>query len=277
MNLRIILCSFVLCFSLSSVIYSPQSLAAKPYLFGVFPYLTPLRMDDIYAPLSVELSSRLDRAVRFRTSSGMSRFRARLRDEYYDLAIIQPVLYPLAVDKLGYIPLLRIEEKVYSVIMVPENSSIKSVADLKGKKIGIPPVRGPVFALAKRSLAEHGLSPDTDVSFEENKTIATCFQKLLVSHTDACVAPDFSVEPFERTMGVKFRTLLRSEAVPNQALVIHPRVALSERSRIMEIFLSLEDTPQGQAILKSLNSKGFVAIDDSEYDSLRSFVRDMNN
>ena len=259
------------------MVYSPRSSAAEPYLFGVFPYLTPLRMDDIYSPISVELSSRLDRKVRFRTSSSIPRFRARLRDKYYDFVIIQPVLYPLAVDQLGYIPLARIAEQVNAVIIVTEKSSIKSIADLKGKKIGIPPVQGPVYALAKRGLAEHGLSADSDFSFEKNRTMATCFQKLLVSHTDACVAPDFAVGPFERSMGVNFRTLFRSESVPNQALLVHPRVPQTERSRIMQAFLSLGDTTQGQTLLKSLNSKGFIAIDDSEYDSVRSFVREMNN
>ncbi len=247
----------------------------KPYQFGVFPYLSPLRLEKIFVPISQELSKTLGQPVKFRTSSNLPRFRERLGSEYYDFAIVQPVLYPFAVDQLGYIPLVRIEEQVFSVIMVLASSPLTSVEDLKGKKIATPPVFGPVVSLAKRSFIENGISPETDISLEPNKTVGSCLQKVLAKLADACIAPNFAVKPFEQTMGVKLRTLLGSRGIPNQALLVHPRVPLSDRDRLRQEFLSWRFSIQGQNFLRALNSQGFVEVDDSEYDIVREFVREL--
>jgi len=233
-------------------------------------------MDEIYSPISQDLSKNLRHKVKFRTSSNLARFREKLMSEYYDFAIIQPVFYPLAVDQVGYIPLIRMEEPVFSVIMVLDNSPIQSVQDLRGKKIATPPVFGPIVSLAKRSLTEQGVSPDVDVSFETNKTVGACFQKILVGQADACVAPNFAVKTFEKSMGVKFRTIMRSEGFPNQSLVVHPRVPGHVRNQIRQTVMSWRYSEQGQKLLDNMNTQGFVEIKDSEYDIVRSFVREMN-
>jgi len=255
---------------------STSAASEQSYLFGVFPYLSPLRLDEIFSPVSQELSKNLGHQIKFRTSSNLPRFREKLMSEYYDFAIIQPVFYPLAIDQVGYIPLVKMEEPIFSVIMVLENSPIRSVEGLKGKKIAAPAVFGPIVGLAKRSLIEHGISPDVDVSFEKNKTIGACFQKVLVGQSDACVAPNFAVNAFEKSMGVKLRTLMRSEGIPNQSLVVHPRVPEQIRNQIRQTFLSWRYSEQGRKLLDTMNTKGFVELRDSEYDVIRSFVRKMN-
>jgi phosphonate transport system substrate-binding protein len=247
----------------------------QTYLFGVFPYLSPIRMDEIYSPVSQDLSKNLGQRVKFRTSSNLPRFREKLMSEYYDFAFIQPVFYPLVVDQAGYIPIVRMEEPIFSVIMVLESSPIRSIQDLKGKKIATPPVFGPVVSLAKRSLIKHGISPDTDVYFKTNKTIGACFQKIMVGQADACVAPNFAVKTFEKSMGLKFRTIMRSEGIPNQSMVVHPRVSEQVRNQIRQILLSWSSSEKGRKLLGLMNTKGFVELKDSEYDIVRSFVQQM--
>ncbi len=249
--------------------------AEKPYQFGVFPYLSPLRLEKIFEPISQQLSNSLGHRVKFTTSTNLPRFRERLGSEYYDFAIIQPLLYPFAVDQLGYIPLVRIEEEVSSVVMVSADSPLTSPADLKGKTIATPPVFGPVVALAKSSFIEHGIAPDKDIKFMPNKTVGSCLQKLLAALADACIAPNFAVQPFEQTMGVKLRTLLRSKGVPNQALVVHPRVPQSDRERLQQEFLSWRFSAPGKDFLQALNTRGFVKVDDDDYDILREFAREL--
>ena len=256
---------------------SAQSTIEKPFVFGVFPYLSPIRLDEIFSPVSQELSLTLDHRVKFTTSSNLPKFKEKLKFGYYDMAIIQPILYPFAVDTVGYIPLVRMEEPILAVIMVLENSPLQSVIDLKGKKIATPPVFGPIVSLAKRSLIEHGISPDADISFVTNKTVGSCFQKVLVGQADACLAPDFAVKPFEKSMGIKLRTLLRSEGIPNQSLVVHPRVPEQVRKKILQTLLSWRYFEKGRNLLKPMNTKGFVELRDSEYDIVRKFVRELNN
>ncbi len=260
----------------SLLISTPSNSSENTYRFGVFPYFSPVRMDEIYSPISLELSKNLGNTVKFRTSSDLARFRERMKSEYYDFAIIQPFLYPFAVDQVGYIPLLRLEEPISSLIMVPEDSPIQSIRDLKGKIIATPPVFGPIVSLAKNALVEQGIKPELDVSFVTNKSIGACYQKILVGRADACVAPNFAVNAFEESMGVKFRAIMRSETVPNQSVVVHPRVSEQERNRLRETLLSWRYSETGRKLLDLMNTKGFVEFKDSEYDTVRSFVREMN-
>ena len=104
------------------------------YTFGVFPYLSAARLEPIYVPVALEMSKVLERPVRFRTSSEFRRFFEILSQQQFDFALIQPFWYPPAADRFEYLPLVRFEEPFTSVIMVPEDSPIKSVADLRGKR-----------------------------------------------------------------------------------------------------------------------------------------------
>ena len=240
--------------------------------FGVFPYLTPSRMDDIFSPISLDLSDGLQQEVIFRTTSTLPGFKENLQAGSYDLVMVQPILYPLAVDKLGYIPLARMQEEIVSLMMVLPDSPLTSITDLAGKTIATPPVNGPVVMLARKHLAKNGINPDTDVSFNQNKTVGACLQKVLIRQADACIAPSFAVPPFEKNMGVSMRRLHVTEGVPNRAFVIHPRVPENVRQRIQQTILSWTASGTGDGILKSLNTEGFVAITDSDYDIVRSLV-----
>ncbi len=50
-------------------------------------------------------------------------------------------------------------------VQTSPNSAVRTVADLKGKKIGIPTMGSPPFLFASRALAAQGLDPRTDVTW----------------------------------------------------------------------------------------------------------------
>ena len=270
-NIRVIPAIMLLLIGLGS--WPDISSATEDRLrLGVFPYLSPTRMDEIFSPISRDLTINLDQAVTFRTTSTMPKFKENLQSATYDLVMVQPILYPLAVDRLGYIPLARIQEQIYSVIMVLPDSPLTSVTELAGKTIATPPVNGPVVMLARKHLARNGINPETDVTFDPNKTVSVCLQKVLIRQADACIAPSFAVPPFEKNMGVSLRRLYVSEGVPNRTFVVHPRVPDNVSQKIQQTILSWTASGPGEAILKSLNTEGFVAVKDSDFDIVRSLV-----
>ncbi len=161
-------------------------------------------MNKIYAPVSNELSKSLNHKVKFRTSSTFKKFLDKLKSGYYDFALIQPFWYPVAVDKTGYLPLLKMQEPFVSLIMVLDNSDIKKPQDLKGKIIATPPAFVPVVHMAKRALIEHNLVPGKDLTFKAFKTVDSCFQQVLISKASACVAPPFAPAIYEQSMHVAY-------------------------------------------------------------------------
>ena len=245
------------------------------YKFGVFPYLSVVRMDNIYAPVSDELSKRLNHKVKFRTSSTFKKFLTKLKAEYYDVALIQPFWYPIAVDKKGYIPLLRMEEPFVSLIMTLSDSKIRSVEDLRGKIIATPPAFVPVVHMARRALVTKGLVPGKDVTFKAFKSVDSCFQQVLIGKASACVAPPFAPAIFEKELKVKLRTVLESKSIPNLVLVIHPRVPEKKRLQLRDIIISWAHENKGKRLLNSMQTEQFVPVIDQEYDVVRDFLKDI--
>jgi len=247
----------------------------KPYKFGVFPYLSPVRMDKIYSPISAELSRDINHKIRFHTSSSFSKFLAKLESEHYDFALIQPFWYPVAVDKHNYQPSLRMQEPFVSLIMVLDNSPYQDINDLKGKTIATPPAFVPVVHMARRSLFKHNLVPGKDLTFKAFNSVDSCFQQVLIGKASACVSPPFAPAIFEKSMNVKLRTLLRSPGIPNLSLVIHSRVPTSDHNKIKTAVLNWSASAHGKKLLNSMQTSGFVPIKDIEYNVVRDFIKEI--
>ncbi len=272
MNLSRRFTLLALLLSLSATIHASQEQVHSPYMFGVFPYFSPLRLDDIYAPVSQELSGILGRQVKFTTSTTFEIFLAKLKSRHYDFAIIPPILYPVAIDELQYLPVVRMEEKLQSLILVREDSTLMDIEDLRGKVIATPPRKGPVIGVVKRAMKERNMKPDEHVDFRAFKSVSSGLQQLLAGKVDACIAPSFAYASFAKSRGVKLRTLWQSSSLPNLSLVIHPRVPQQDRDGIQEALLSWRDSIKGQALLRGMSTQGFVPVDDKEYDVIRSFI-----
>ena len=253
-----------------------ESKQYSDYKFGVFPYLSAVNMDNVYAPVSKELSKSINHKIKFRTSSSFTKFLSKLKSKNYDLALIQPFWYPLAVDTRDYIPLLKMKEPFVSLIMTLNDSPIRTVADLKGKVIATPPTFVPVVHMARKALIKEGLVPGKDLTFKAFKSVDSCFQQVLIEKADACVAPPFAPAIFEKVMDVKLKTILKSPGIPNLALVIHPRVPANHRRMIKSHVLSWTHSKTGKELLDNMQTEGFVPIVDSEYNTVRNFLKEIS-
>lgn len=260
---------------LSTSAFCSDNLNIGEYKFGVFPYLSATRMDEIYSPISDELSNNLGHKVKFRTSSTFKKFLGKLKAEYYDFALIQPFWYPIAVDDKGYIPLLRMKEPFVSLIMVMDSSQIQTVEDLKGKIIATPPAFVPVVHMARKALIKKGIVPGQDVTFKAFKSVDSCFQQVLIGKASACIAPPFAPAVFESSMKVKLRTIFKSPGIPNLALVIHPRVSEKDRVIISKSISSWHKDSDGKKLLSNIQTEQFLPIVDNEYNVVRKYLKEL--
>ena len=269
---RLLLAALLYCGPIS---VSQSSAQLPDYSFGVFPYQSAIRLEPIYAPVSLELSNALGRDVNFRSASDFERFFQNLKQQKYDIALIQPFWYPPAVDEFGYLPLVRMREPLASLIMLPEDSQIRSLEDLRGQTIATPPSFVPVVHMARRELRRRGLVPDQDVFFKAFKTIDSCFQQVMIGRAAGCVTPQFVKSMIEEKMQLRLRELMRTPSIPNISLVVHSRVPLEDRQRIKQLFLSLHQREAGNNIFKQLRTGGFITTIDREYDVVRDFLAEI--
>ena len=250
-----------------------QAQAPAAYSMGIVPYFSPSRLEGIYGPAAAELSRTLGHSVVFRTSTSWVKYFAQLKAQTYDIALIHALFYVPAADEFGYLPLARMREPFTAVVVVPEQSPIRTVDDLRNHVIATPPNFLPTVHLAKKSLRDRGLVNGRNVTFEETKTVDSCLQQVLVGHAQACIAPPFAAKSFEASSGVRLRVVLQTAELPSSLFVVHKRVPPAERERIRAALLQWNSTTSGQAVLKSMNTQALVVATDAEYDIVRAFVR----
>lgn len=249
----------------------------EAYSLGVFPYLSVARLEPIYVPFALEMGKTLERPVGFLTSTEFKKFFKKLSQQRFDFALIQPFWYPPAADRFSYLPLVRFEEPFTSMIVVLEESPIKTVGDLRGKSVATPPSFVPVVHMARRALKDKGLLTGVDLDFKAYKTIDSCFQQVLIGNASACVAPNFAIKTIEEKLHVKLRTVLESPSIPNLSLVVHSRVSPEHREKVKNLLLSWGsgENRVNDNLLKEINTRRFVPAIDAEYDVVRSYLREI--
>lgn len=258
----------------TAIVWAPLAAAAEPssYSFGAHPQFSPSQMEEVYGPVAAELSRAIERVVVFRTALSFEKYFQNLKAQTYDVVLIPALYYVPAVDEFGYLPLARVSEPLKGVIVVPDQSAIRSVGDLKGKVIATPPNYAPIVILGKQALRERGLIDGQNVTYKETKTAEICMQQVLVGTTQACLAASFTVAILQQSTGIALRTVLETTSLPSYLIAVHKRMPAYERVRIQAAILGWKDTPAGKVVLKSLNTQGFIAATDADYEPVRAFV-----
>jgi phosphonate transport system substrate-binding protein len=252
------------------------AIAADAYSLGIVPYFSPSRLEEIYAPAAADLARSIGHGVVFRTSTSWDRYFAQLKAQTYDIALVHALFYVPAADEFGYLPLARMREPFTAIVVVPEQSPIRTVDDLRGKVIATPPTYLPTVHLAKKALRDRGLERDKNVRFEETRTVDACLQQALAGSAQACIAPPFAANAFQASTNVRMRVVLESAQLPSPVFVVHRRVPAAERERIRAALLEWNHSASGRAVLKSINTQSLVPATDQDYDVVRAFVRSLD-
>lgn len=274
---------FACAFLLGALANAPAAVAADqgarvrhqdgaPYKFGVFPYMAPLRLESIYAPIARAFSEHIGRPVQFRTASNFTQFFENLEAEKYDIAFIQPFWYVDAADRFGYLPLARLREPLSAVIFVLDDSPIRSVDDLRGKSVATPPPKGPATRMAIRALEDKGIVPGRDLALKSFKSVDSCYQQLVIGSVSACISGQLVRRQVEENLKVELRVLLKTPGIPSLSFVVHPRVRPKDRARLLETILSWGDSEAGRALERGLGASRFIASEDVDYDVIRTML-----
>lgn len=245
-----------------------------PLSFGVFPYLPPAQLEQLYAPVAADLSRAIHRPVQLRTRPNFRSFANEVRRQSYDLIFIQPLAYAQLASKHGYQALARPGRPLRAIIVVPEKSSITSLADLHGKEISAPPQLAAVSILGLQMLLDKGLQPGNDISLIHGKSHVACLRMTLIGKTSACITAAPPLSMFSKKSGIPFRVIARGNPVPASTFAVHRRVARSTRDTLLKQILHWGKTPSGQKLIHSLGFSPFIPSLDRDYKALDLILDD---
>lgn len=251
----------------------PSWATTKPYQMGVFPFLPARELENIFAPMAASLSQALSREVQFRSSLSYRNFMERSDSQLYDIAFVQPFDYVRLADKHNYIALAARGEKLSAILVVKQDSAIKTINDLKGKVLALPPDVAAVSRLSKAFLKEKGVNLNKDMEIRHTRSHVSCMQQVLVGLADACGTAAPPIRFFENKMKMKFRKLAHSRSIPHTLYIVNKRLPVAVREKIRETILSWSKSEEGLKLLKRGRMKPFVAVEDQDYDIIREILK----
>lgn len=260
-----------LCMIVTFPVMAQDSAESPPYIFGAFPYLPPRELEKVFAPVAADFKLTLDRDIQFMSKTTYESFsRTLVEDQTYDIAFVQPFDYVNAAGRSGYIPLAARPEKLYALIVTTNDSPIRSIVDLKGKRISLPPKDAAISRLIRAYLKKQGLVPGKNIELVYVRSHTSCLQHVLIGLADACGTAPTAMYRLKNTLSVQLRGIAETDAIPPALFVVHSRVPEPDRKLILKAILAWPKTLEGFEI--QLN--GFAPISDSDYDVVRKFPAD---
>jgi phosphonate transport system substrate-binding protein len=250
-----------LCFLILPMSVFSEASHKTTFSLGIFPYLPPQIIKQLHTPLVNKINNALSKKIKMTSTSSYARFIENLKNESYDIILVQPFDYIWAHDQYNYQPLAKYRTPLSALFMVPIDSPINTLADLNGKTVATPPKTSAVSQMALAKLAS--LSIQTAIIYEKNHLY--CLKSVLFKKADTCVTAIRSLNTIKNDITEKFRLLYETQAMPNVLFAVHQRVPLKTREKIKEIILNWKSNETSRGKTK------FITADDSDYDVIRRF------
>jgi phosphonate transport system substrate-binding protein len=260
--------------SLPPTVWSAESRpATNEYVFGVFPHLPPRDLEEVYGPMAADLTSHIGRRVVLASSTTFERFSESLDKGQFDVAFVQPFEYIRIAEKFGYLPLASRTERLSGIVVVAMDSPLKSLADLKGKRLALPPDSAAVTQLILRHLRQGGVQPGRDVAVSHHRSHVSCMQQVVIGEADGCGTAAPALRFFQNKMNVELKTVVTTRDIPHSLFVAHPRVPEKVRALLRERIINWSNTEEGKKILARGELTPFKHVADREYNVVRDLSR----
>jgi phosphonate transport system substrate-binding protein len=166
-----------------------------------------------------------------------------------------------------------------SQLVANANAGIKSVADLKGKKIAIASFTSTSgFVWPANLLADNKLDPEKDVTWvnvggHDNAILAVYNNEVDAAFTYKDARILFASESFHADLMKKVVLVSNTTEIPNDTISVIPNLDPVLKERIRLAFINMMKTEQGFEIMQKIyNHFGYAPAKDSDYDLVRTYL-----
>ncbi|WP_374348468.1 phosphate/phosphite/phosphonate ABC transporter substrate-binding protein, partial [Chitinimonas sp.] len=164
---------------------------------------------------------------------------------------------------------------IHGQIVVPADSPITDIAQLKGQEVAFP---GPEALVAYKFPYAHLLNNRIDVKVVFGGNQNAALAQLFAGKVKAVGGNSQLIEGYANREGKKFRVLWSSEPLYDLALMAAGSVPAADVKAVGEALFNMHKDPKGKAILHQASQQVglsaeayFIPSDGKEYDSFRKF------
>jgi phosphonate transport system substrate-binding protein len=257
--------------------YSPGADAQQAYAFHVLNQRTIALTAQYWNPILTHVSSKSGVPLELKLAKTAQEGNAIAEKGNYAFLYTNHFFTPER-DRLGYKVIARpAGPGIRSQIVVPVDSPIRSLEDLKGKEVAFVTPDGftgywlPMDALLRAKV-------DVKVVFTGNQEASSA--QLKVNKVAAAGVNSSVMARYGRRESFEYRALWTSDIYQDLCIMANPRVPADKVAAVKAAFIDMVKHPEGRQILqagadllKSNGELGFVAAENREYDNYRKFYR----
>ncbi|MCG3400125.1 phosphate/phosphite/phosphonate ABC transporter substrate-binding protein [Staphylococcus massiliensis] len=248
-------------------------------------------------PLEKLLSKELDIPVKVSVSTNYNTIVEAMKSKKVDVGFLPPTAYTLAKEQKAADLLLQAQrfgvneedgsptkDKVSSYksqIVVKKDSNIKSLKDLKGKKIALQDVTstaGYTFPVAE--LMKEDINPAKDMKVTTVKGHDQAIIALLNGDVDAAATfqdARNTVKKDEPNVFKDTKVIHTTEDIPNDTISVRSDMDKEWKDKISKAFKDIAKTKEGHKIISEVYShEGYVDGKDENFDVVREYSKKVN-
>jgi phosphonate transport system substrate-binding protein len=258
-------------------LHSPGVAAQQAHSFYVLHQRTVSLTAQYWNPILTHVSKKSGVPLELKLAKTAQEGNANAEAGAYDFLYTNHFFTPER-DRLGYKVIARpAGPGIRSEIVVPVDSPIQSLQDLKGKEVAFVSRDGftgywlPMDALLKAKV-------DIRMVFTGNQEASSA--QLRVNKVAAAGVNSSVMARYGRRESFEYRALWTSEMYQDLCIMANPKVPADKVAAVKAALISMVNDPQGREILeagadllKSAGDLGFVAAENRDYDNYRKFYR----
>lgn len=217
-----------------------------------------------YAAIAADVSRILGAPVTVEPVSHYPTLRQGLQDKAYDIALVHPAHHSIRAIKAGGYQLLAVAkgfENYRASFLVPADSALKSVAELKGLRLGAPDEDSITAWMVRATLRDAvGSAEAVKVTYTRYQDAVPFFLENKLTHAGA-TASGAVVKDWTAKGG---KVIAQSKPVPIKHLIAGPAVSAEQRAALRRYFIDLDSTDDGRRKLEPSKLKGFMPFDQAQ-------------
>jgi ABC-type phosphate/phosphonate transport system substrate-binding protein len=174
-------------------------------------------------------------------------------------------------DSIGYKVIARwAGDPIRCVIAVPEDSHVQNLKQLDTKRVAFPSRDAFVgYAVPLVALKKAGVKVEEVLAGNQEGVLA----QLKARRVEAGAVNSRFLTQYAERENVRFREIFVSDAYPELAVIVHPRVPASTVEKVRQAFVGMRTDPGAAPVLIRVKFKGFEPATDRDYDEVRRVYR----
>lgn len=248
-----------------------EAAEAKPLRLGIMPFNSTLALFKTHQPLRLYLQNALGRPVELYTAADYFSFLNESLAGSYDLAITGPHFGVMGLQK-GQEALVRYKATLQPVFVVRPNSGIRSLDDLRGKRIGLSSRLSISSIGGVKWLLDHDLRMGRDYQLFERTTHGAAVAAVAVGELDAALTTHTPLHQVPEDVRAKVVVMPIDVRVPHLMTMAHSRLGKAEIARIRATLLRFGNTPEGQEFFRSTGYEGYQEVTQADIQALAPYI-----